>query len=410
MANKSTTLYVSGLDANLVETALREEFAKHAEIERVTVIRDKKTRVSKGFAYIVCKTEDDSSSALNALNGKFMCGQKITVKYSNSETPDWLTVLQNRGALKEESAPSVPRIRGGMPMRGPGRGFRGAPGRGGPGMRGSRGSPHGAPRGRGAGRPNGHYESPRGRGGVRDGWRGREGPPMRSRGGAPRGRGGAPSRDRGYLGYDDEGYDVEPRGRRGPPEGRSRPAMPRDDLEPPQGRQYGGIDSDQNGLDPYDAPPTRQPPPPRTFQNRYEEYPTDNPYAPREPVRHMPQRRAEPVDADYPPARSAYRERSPMGRDNYHADPYAQAPAEDQYRQAGPRAVRPDPYAASSRMEVDKRPDPYAMKPSYSRDPYADDSYALQPVRESVRGRPSRGRPPAMIPRRGGGGYAGDMY
>jgi len=409
MSSKST-LYVSGLDVNLVETALREEFTKHANIERVTVIRDKKTRVSKGFAYILCKTDEDAGKAKNAMDGQFMLGQKITVKYSNSETPDWLTVLKNRGALTEESAPSVPRVRGGMPMRGPGRGFRGTPGRGGPGMRGSRGSPHGAPRVRGAGRPNGHFESPRGRGGARDGWRGREGPPqMRGHGGAPRGRGGAPPRDRGYLGYDDDGYDVEPRGRRGPPEGRSRPAMSRDEIEQPPGRRYGGIDSDRNGLEQYDAQPARQAPP-RAFQNRYDDFPpTEDAYAPREPVRHMQQRRPEP-EADFPPARPAYRERSPMGRDNYHTmhDPYAQEPVEDQYRQAGPMASRPDQYAAPSRLEVNKRPDPYAMKPSYSGDSYGNDPYAIPPAREPVRGRPTRGRPTTMIPRRGG--YGGDMY
>lgn len=498
---KSNTLYVSGLDITLVEANLREEFAKHCAIDRVTVIRDKGTRVSKGFAYIVCKTENDASIAMKEMDGKVLMDRPIKVKYSHSETPEWMTILENRGSLKEESSPIMPQMfrgrggRGGPGFSRGGRGgpMRGSPMRGGP-MRGGairgRGGPRGgygaangdSPRGRGApygrgrdgppvrgrdGPPSGGRDGPY-RGGDRDGslhigdpYQNREDPPYgresRGRGGTPygqtgRGRGGqsgpprgrgssmlGQGRDRGYLGYDEgDGYDMG-----GPDRGepvRRRPQLDERSPRPPlrSGAPTGRYEDNYSGAamkDPYaERLPARSSAdayPERGYDDGFERRPRQDPYNDytREPIeprtprgivdRREPERSRQPDE--YAP-RDSYRERSPIRRDQYLDDPYAQKSShiDASYRpEARPTPRIRDPYATPvSRNDFDRRPeidryggnsDPAYTSRSAERAPPPQRSYAaagdpysqpsVRPVKETA-GR-SGGRPFAR------GGYGG---
>lgn len=513
---KSNTLYVSGLDITLVEANLREEFAKHCEVDRVTVIRDKVTRVSKGFAYIVCKTDSDATTAMKEMDGKVLMERPIKVKYSHSETPEWVGILNDRGALKEESSPTMPNMfRGRGGRGGPGgfsRGGRGGPMRGGPHMRGgpmrgrggyARGgygaangdSPRTAPYGRGRdGPPRGRDGPPRGRdgppvggrdapyrggdrdapyrGGDRDApmrggdrfqsredpaygreSRGRGGPPYgqtgrgrgqsgppRGRGSAMHGQGGPPPRDRGYLGYgESDGYDMggldrgEPVRRRPQLDERSdrpplRSAAPSDRYE----------DSYSAGAlkDPYaerlparsaaDAYPERG-----GYDDGFERRQRQDPYddynrqPPRAAVDRREPERSRQVD-NYPP-RDSYRERSPIRRDQYVDDPYAQKSSHIDSSYRPEAAARPaprgrDPYAAAappvSRNDFDRRPeidrygasaDPYTAR-SADRAPPPQRSYAAA---GDIYSTPSVRSAKEPAPRSGGrpferaGGYGG---
>lgn len=419
------------MDVSLVEANLRDEFSKHCEIDRVTVIRDKVTRVSKGFAYIVCKTDADASTAMREMDGKVLMDRPIKVKYSHSETPEWLSVLENRGSLREETTPSEPRMsrggrggpmmfsrggRGGPLMRGgPMRGgpMRGGPMRGGP-MRGGpmRGSPggrgRGGPRGGGYGSPNG--DSPRGRGAPlgrddfhgrdaplrgRDGYRGRGdgGREMRGRGGPPRGQSGPPRgqsgpprgqggsmrgqggpqpRDRGYLGYDEgDGYDMGGAADRGESEQiRRRPPMDERPSRPqlrPETSSIGG----------------------RYQEDKYSRAaPQHDPYSERTPVRRTA---ADP----YPPQRSyddAYDRRPAQDpyNDGYAArDPVERPPAR------GSMLDRREPERTRQPVDYPPARDAYRERSPIRRDPYADDPYAQKSsqIDASYRGGAADARP-----------------
>lgn len=67
----STTLKISQLNTFVDEDMMRNELlARFGPLQRVTIVRNKETGESKGFAYVAFATEELAQAALDALNGK----------------------------------------------------------------------------------------------------------------------------------------------------------------------------------------------------------------------------------------------------------------------------------------------------------------------------------------------------
>ena len=67
----STTLKVSQLNSFVDEDMLRNElFAKFGPLQRVTIVRNRETGESRGFAYVSFATEEIAQRALDTFNGK----------------------------------------------------------------------------------------------------------------------------------------------------------------------------------------------------------------------------------------------------------------------------------------------------------------------------------------------------
>ncbi|KAG9148540.1 hypothetical protein Leryth_022184 [Lithospermum erythrorhizon] len=79
-------LVVRGLDDNADEDMLRYEFAKHAPIKDLRLVRDKFTHVSRGFAFVHFYSVEDATKALEATNGMTLerNGQILRVAYAKS--------------------------------------------------------------------------------------------------------------------------------------------------------------------------------------------------------------------------------------------------------------------------------------------------------------------------------------
>nr|CAB3448953.1 unnamed protein product [Digitaria exilis] len=79
-------LVVRGLDENADEEMLRYEFAKHAPIKDIRLVRDKFTHVSRGFAFVHFHSVEDATKALEATNGIALekNGQVLRVAYAKS--------------------------------------------------------------------------------------------------------------------------------------------------------------------------------------------------------------------------------------------------------------------------------------------------------------------------------------
>ncbi|OQU88940.1 hypothetical protein SORBI_3002G124600 [Sorghum bicolor] len=79
-------LVVRGLDENADEEMLRYEFAKHAPIKDIRLVRDKFTHVSRGFAFVHFHSVEDATKALEATNGTTLekNGQVLRVAYAKS--------------------------------------------------------------------------------------------------------------------------------------------------------------------------------------------------------------------------------------------------------------------------------------------------------------------------------------
>eukprot|EP00741_Cyanophora_paradoxa_P004695 tig00000823_g4557.t1 len=72
-----STVYVANLDYNLTNNDIHQLFSPHGKIAKVTVVRDKETRASKGLAFILFKTIEDAQACVAAMNGSQVSGRTI---------------------------------------------------------------------------------------------------------------------------------------------------------------------------------------------------------------------------------------------------------------------------------------------------------------------------------------------
>ena len=76
MANK---LYVGNLTYATTEEAIKTAFSAIGEIESVSLITDKRSGESKGFAFVEMSNEADAASAIEQLNGTELDGRAMNV-------------------------------------------------------------------------------------------------------------------------------------------------------------------------------------------------------------------------------------------------------------------------------------------------------------------------------------------
>ena len=119
----STKLYVGNLAFQTTSEELNELFAQAGTVESASVVEDRMTGRSRGFAFVEMSTKEEAASAIEQLNGKEVGGRALKV---NEAKP-----RENRGG-------------------GGGRGFGGGGGGGRGGFGGNRG-------GGGGGRSGGGY-------------------------------------------------------------------------------------------------------------------------------------------------------------------------------------------------------------------------------------------------------------
>jgi RNA recognition motif-containing protein len=73
-----TKLYVGNLPFTATEDDVRELFAAHGTVEKVTLINDRDTGRPRGFGFVEMSTAD-ASRATQALNGKDFSGRSLKI-------------------------------------------------------------------------------------------------------------------------------------------------------------------------------------------------------------------------------------------------------------------------------------------------------------------------------------------
>ncbi|MFU8829791.1 MAG: RNA recognition motif domain-containing protein [Phycisphaerales bacterium] len=129
-------LYVGNLPFRSTEDELRDLFAQHGEVSSASIVMDRETGRSRGFAFIEMTDDSDADTAINALNGYSLGGRALVV---------------NEARPREER----PRSGGGGGYGGGGGGYGGGGGGGGYGGGGGRGGDRGGGGGRGGSRGGG---------------------------------------------------------------------------------------------------------------------------------------------------------------------------------------------------------------------------------------------------------------
>jgi RNA recognition motif-containing protein len=73
-------LFVGGFPLEIEEIELAMLFGLHGDISTIKIVRDKKTRVCKGYAFIEMVNRTGAENAAEALNGTMIEGRALTVK------------------------------------------------------------------------------------------------------------------------------------------------------------------------------------------------------------------------------------------------------------------------------------------------------------------------------------------
>ena len=79
LTQMGTKLYVGNLSFNTTETDLQDLFAQAGPVQEVTLMQDKFTGKSRGFAFVTMTTEADAQKAITEFNGKTVEGRPLTV-------------------------------------------------------------------------------------------------------------------------------------------------------------------------------------------------------------------------------------------------------------------------------------------------------------------------------------------
>jgi RNA recognition motif-containing protein len=74
-----TKLYVGNLSFNTTENELQELFSQAGPVQEVTLMQDKFTGKSRGFAFVTMGSEADAQSAITKFNGQTIEGRPLTV-------------------------------------------------------------------------------------------------------------------------------------------------------------------------------------------------------------------------------------------------------------------------------------------------------------------------------------------
>ena len=78
-------LFVSGFPLDITEIELAKLIAPHGDITTLKIVRDKKSRICKGYAFVEMETQEGAEQACEALNGTLMLDRELTVKVSEEQ-------------------------------------------------------------------------------------------------------------------------------------------------------------------------------------------------------------------------------------------------------------------------------------------------------------------------------------
>jgi RNA recognition motif-containing protein len=81
-----TRIFVGNLPFSATEDQLRELFAPHGEVAAVSIVKDKFTDRSRGFAFVEMSNADAANAAIAALANHSMENRTLTINIARERT------------------------------------------------------------------------------------------------------------------------------------------------------------------------------------------------------------------------------------------------------------------------------------------------------------------------------------
>jgi RNA recognition motif-containing protein len=75
----SVKLYVGNLAFNTTEQDLEEQFSQFGQVSSASIVTDRDSGRSRGFAFVEFDSKESAQAAIQALNGKELDGRALTV-------------------------------------------------------------------------------------------------------------------------------------------------------------------------------------------------------------------------------------------------------------------------------------------------------------------------------------------
>ena len=82
-----TNVFVGNLSYHTTEDELQTMFSEFGAVDRVSIVRDRETGQSRGFAFVEMTNHDEAEKAIQGLNGREMGGRQIKVNEARPREP-----------------------------------------------------------------------------------------------------------------------------------------------------------------------------------------------------------------------------------------------------------------------------------------------------------------------------------
>ena len=79
-------IFVGNLSFNTAEEELRQAFEAFGQVDRVSIMTDRDTGRSRGFAFVEMSDSAEADAAINGLNGTNLGGRAINVNEARPKT------------------------------------------------------------------------------------------------------------------------------------------------------------------------------------------------------------------------------------------------------------------------------------------------------------------------------------
>ncbi|AYL95678.1 RNA recognition motif domain-containing protein [Mucilaginibacter celer] len=76
-------LFVGGFPLEMTELEIVKMIGPHGDVETIKIVRDKKTRICKGYAFLEMKDRTGAENAVIALDGMQMADRVLSVKIND---------------------------------------------------------------------------------------------------------------------------------------------------------------------------------------------------------------------------------------------------------------------------------------------------------------------------------------